>query len=84
VRDRGVGIGHASEQPGAMHQLDGHDLVSQADIRWAEYPRTVSEAIAPLPQRILYCGMSIGYLDSTLPQLPIPRAPLSETATFLR
>lgn len=67
-----------------MLLLRAEGLHSCPQIAWAEYHRTVSEAIAPPPQRILYCGMSIGYLDSAPPQPPILRAPLSEMVTFLR
>ncbi|WP_135451782.1 nitroreductase [Mycobacterium sp. DL99] len=67
-----------------MLLLRSEGLHSCPQIAWAEYHRTVDEVIAPSSQRILYCGMSIGYPDPTPPQPSIPRAPLSETVTFLR
>jgi nitroreductase len=66
-----------------MLLLRSEGLHSCPQIAWAEYHLTVAEIIAPPPQRILYCGMSIGYLDTTVPQASIPRAPLAETVTFL-
>ncbi|MFY2861548.1 nitroreductase, partial [Mycobacterium sp. THU-M104] len=48
------------------------------------YHRTVAEVIAPPSQRILFCGMSIGFVDPSVPRTRTPRAPLSETVTFLQ
>lgn len=67
-----------------MLLLRSEGLHSCPQIAWAEYHRTVAEVIDPPPQRILYCGMSIGYIDPASPQPPIPRAPLPETITFLQ
>ncbi|GIF41644.1 nitroreductase [Actinoplanes xinjiangensis] len=50
---------------------------------WAEYHRSVAEVIAPPPERMLVCGMSIGFADPAFTPPRIPRAPLSETVTFL-
>jgi nitroreductase len=66
-----------------MLLLRSEGLHSCPQIAWAEYHRTVAAVINPPAERILYLGMSIGYLDSTVPQADIPRAPLSETVTFL-
>lgn len=67
-----------------MLLLRSEGLHSCPQIAWAEYHHTVAEVIAPPPQQVLYCGMSIGYIDPASPQPHIPRAPLSETVTFLR
>jgi nitroreductase len=66
-----------------MLLLRAEGLHSCPQIAWAEYHRTVAEVINPRPERILYCGMSIGYPDIQAPQPSIPRAPMSETVTFL-
>lgn len=66
-----------------MLLLRAEGLHSCPQIAWAEYHRTVAEIINPPPERILYCGMSIGYPDTEGPQPSIPRAPISETVTFL-
>jgi nitroreductase len=67
-----------------MLLLRSEGLHSCPQIAWAEYHRTVAEVIEPPPQRILYCGMSIGYIDPASAPPSIPRAPLSETVTFLK
>jgi nitroreductase len=50
---------------------------------WAQYHRSVAEVVAPPPERMLFCGMSIGFADPTVAHPRIRRAPLSETVTFL-
>jgi nitroreductase len=67
-----------------MLLLRSEGLHSCPQIAWAEYHCSVAEIIDPPPQRILYCGMSIGYIDPESHRPPIPRAPLSETVTFLQ
>lgn len=67
-----------------MLLLRSEGLDSCPQIAWVEYHRSVAEVIAPPPEQVLYCGMSIGYADSSVQQPSIPRAPLSETVTFLR
>jgi nitroreductase len=66
-----------------MLLLRSEGLHSCPQIAWAEYHRTVADVVAPPPQKILYCGMSIGFIDPAAPRPHIPRAPLSETVTFL-
>lgn len=66
-----------------MLLLRSEGLDSCPQIAWAEYHRTIAEVIAPPPERILYCGMSIGYRDPEAPAPRMPRAPLSDTVTFL-
>ncbi len=67
-----------------MLLLRSEGLHSCPQIAWAEYHRTVAEVIAPPSQRILFCGMSIGFVDPSVPRPRTPRAPLSETVTFLQ
>jgi nitroreductase len=66
-----------------MLLLRAEGLDSCAQIAWAEYHRTAAEVIKPPDGHVLACGMSIGYADPREPQPAIPRAPLSETVTFL-
>jgi nitroreductase len=66
-----------------MLLLRAEGLHSCPQIAWAEYHRTVATVIAPPPHEILYCGMSIGFIDPAAPRSRMPRAPLSETITFL-
>jgi nitroreductase len=66
-----------------MLLLRAEGLDSCPQIAWAEYHRTVAEVIRPPEGHVLACGMSIGYADPNEPQPPMPRAPLSEIATFL-
>ncbi|MBI3374929.1 MAG: nitroreductase [Betaproteobacteria bacterium] len=51
---------------------------------WSLYPRTVAEFIGMPGERMLFCGMSIGYRnpDSAVNQLVADRAPLEEFARF--
>jgi nitroreductase len=66
-----------------MLLLQSEGMHSCPQIAWAEYHRTVAQVITPAPRRVLYCGMSIGYVNPALPLPRMPRAPLSETVTFL-
>jgi nitroreductase len=67
-----------------MLLLRSEGLHSCPQIAWAEYHRTVAEVITPPPDRILFCGLSIGFIDPSVPRPHIPRAPLSETVTFVQ
>ncbi|MEU5943003.1 nitroreductase [Micromonospora sp. NPDC047548] len=66
-----------------MLLLRAEGLHSCTQEAWAEYHRSVAEVIAPPPERMLFCGMSIGFADPTVAHPRIRRAPLSETVTFL-
>ena len=66
-----------------MLLLRAEGLHSCPQIAWAEYHQTVAEIITPLRQRLLYCGISIGYANPAIPRPHIPRAPLSDTVTYL-
>ncbi|BCY07027.1 nitroreductase [Actinoplanes sp. L3-i22] len=50
---------------------------------WAEYHRSVAEVTAAPPERLLFCGMSIGFADPAVTHPRIRRAPLPETVTFV-
>jgi hypothetical protein len=41
---------------------------------WAEYHRSVAEVTAPPPERMLFCGVSIGFADPTVAPPRIRRA----------
>jgi hypothetical protein len=47
------------------------------------YYRTVAEVVSPPDGLMLFCGMSIGFEDTTANHVTIERAPLAETVTFL-
>ncbi|GID95318.1 nitroreductase family protein [Amorphoplanes digitatis] len=66
-----------------MLLLRAEGLHSCAQEVWAEYHRSVAEVISPPPERMLFCGMSIGFADPAVAHPRIRRAPLSETVTFL-
>jgi hypothetical protein len=50
---------------------------------WSVYRKTVAEVVSPPDGLILFCGMSIGFEDTTTNCARIDRAPLAETVTFL-
>jgi nitroreductase len=55
-------------------------LATCAQECWAMYPETVTQAIATPPERMLFCGMAIGYEDPDAPanRLRSDRAPERE------
>lgn len=59
-------------------------LVSCPQECWAMYPETVTRFLGTPPDRMLFCGMAIGYEDPSEPanRLRSTRAPLDEWATF--
>jgi nitroreductase len=66
-----------------MLLLRAEGLHSCTQEAWAEYHRSVAEVIAPPPERMLFCGMSIGFADPAVVHPRIHRAPLPETVTFV-
>ena len=66
-----------------MLLLRAEGLHSCTQLAWAEYHRSVAEAISPPPDRLLFCGMSIGFAEPNAEHPRLRRAPLSETVTFL-
>jgi nitroreductase len=59
-------------------------LASCAQECWAMYPDTVMRLLGTPPERMLFCGMAIGYEDTSEPAnaLRSERAPVEEWATF--
>ena len=51
---------------------------------WAMYPETVTRFLGTPPERMLFCGMAIGYEDRSEPanRLRSERAPLEQWASF--
>jgi nitroreductase len=50
---------------------------------WAAYPETVTAFLGTPPERILFCGMAIGYEDVAHPA-NAPRAPRADSTEWLR
>jgi nitroreductase len=66
-----------------MLLLRGEGLHSCPQLAWSVYRTSVAEVVSPPPELMLFCGMSIGYEDTTATPVRIDRAPLVETVTFL-
>ncbi|WP_084628667.1 nitroreductase [Amycolatopsis nigrescens] len=66
-----------------MLLLRAEGLHSCPQMAWSVYRETVAEVVSPPDGLILFCGMSIGFEDTTANQVRIDRAPLGETVTFL-
>ncbi|MFC4112879.1 nitroreductase [Nonomuraea zeae] len=66
-----------------MLLLRAEGLHSCPQMAWSVYRTTVAELLAPPDDLILYCGMSIGYEDTTTHHPRTGRAPLEETVTFV-
>lgn len=67
-----------------MLLLRGAGLDSCAQECWAIYPETIRGFIGIPPERMLFCGMAIGYSDESDPAnaLRTERAPLADWASF--
>jgi nitroreductase len=67
-----------------MLLLVEHGLASCPQECWAIYPETVTEFLGTPPERMLFCGMAIGYEDEGEPanRLRSARAPLEDWASF--
>lgn len=65
-----------------MLLLRAEGLHSCTQVAWAEYHRSVAEVISPPTERVLFCGMSIGFADPDAVHPRIPCAALSETVTI--
>jgi nitroreductase len=66
-----------------MLLLRAEGLHSCPQMAWSQTRKSVAEVIAPPPDRILFCGMSIGYEDASVAYARTGRAPLEETVTFI-
>ncbi|MGY4652573.1 nitroreductase [Mycobacterium sp. URHB0021] len=58
-------------------------LHSCPQMAWSQVRTTVADALSPPDELILFCGMSIGYVDRTVGHIRTGRAPLDETVTFV-
>jgi nitroreductase len=67
-----------------MLLLRAEGLHSCPQMAWSQTRKSVAEVVAPPPDRILFCGMSIGYEDVTVGYARTGRAPLEETVTFIQ
>ena len=65
-----------------MLLLRAEGLHSCPQMAWSVYRKTVAQLLSPPDGLILFCGMSIGYEDTTVVHPRTPRAPLAETVTF--
>ncbi|MBB3602670.1 nitroreductase [Mycolicibacterium sp. BK556] len=66
-----------------MLLLRAEGLHSCPQMAWSQVRATVADAVSPPDDLILFCGMSIGYEDSSVPHIRTGRAPLGETVTFI-
>ncbi|MBB5575082.1 MULTISPECIES: nitroreductase [Rhizobium] len=66
-----------------MLLLRGEGLHSCTQMAWSVYRKTVAEVLSPPEGLTLFCGMSIGYEDVTVPYVRTGRAPINETITFV-
>jgi nitroreductase len=66
-----------------MLLLCAEGLHSCPQMAWSVYRRTVAEIVSPPDELMLFCGMSIGFEDTTTNHVRTDRAPLAETVTFL-
>ena len=85
--DRGMGPPQWADVGGylqtVMLLLRAEGLHSCPQMAWSVYRKTVAKVLSPSDGLILYCGMSIGYEDVTVPSERTGRAPLDETVTFV-
>ena len=66
-----------------MLLLRAEGLHSCPQMAWSQVRTTVAEIVSPPDELILFCGMSIGYEDTTVRYVRNARAPLDETVTFI-
>ncbi len=66
-----------------MLLLRAEGLHSCPQMAWSQVRATVADVLAPPPELTLFCGMSIGYEDPTVPFVRTGRAPLDETVTVV-
>lgn len=66
-----------------MLLLRGEGLHSCPQMAWSQVRKTVSEIVSPPDDLLLFCGMSIGHEDVTVPYIRTGRAPLDETVAFI-
>jgi nitroreductase len=85
--DRGMGLPQWADVgmylQTVMLLLRAEGLHSCPQMAWSVYRKTVAKVLSPPDGLILYCGMSIGYEDITVPSERTGRAPLDETVKFV-
>jgi hypothetical protein len=67
-----------------MLLLRAEGLHSCPQMAWSQVRKTVADIVSPPAELILFCGMSIGHEDFTVPYIRTGRAPLDETVTFVQ
>ena len=63
--------------------LRAEGLDSCAQIAWSQVHITVDKVLSPQAEQMLFCGMSIGREDDTVPYIRTGRVGLGETVMFL-
>ena len=85
--DRDMGLPQWADVGGylqtVMLLLRAEGLHSCPQMAWSQVRETVAEVLSPSDGLILFCGMSIGYEESTVSYVRTGRAPLDETVTFV-
>jgi nitroreductase len=66
-----------------MLLLRGEGLHSCPQMAWSTVRTTVADIVSPPAELMLFCGMSIGFEDITVPSTGTGRAPIEETVTFI-
>ena len=66
-----------------MLLLRAEGLSSCPQMAWSQVCKTVAEIVSPPDELMLFCGMSIGYEDTTVDYTRTGRAPLDETVRFI-
>jgi nitroreductase len=66
-----------------MLLLRAEGLHSCPQMAWSVYRKSVADVVSPPDGLILFCGMSIGFADTTTSYARSDRASLTETVTFL-
>jgi nitroreductase len=85
--DRGMGPAQWSDLgmylQTVMLLLRSEGLHSCPQMAWSQVRQTVAETVSPPDELMLFCGMSIGFEDTTADYIRTGRAPLDETVTFI-
>jgi nitroreductase len=66
-----------------MLLLRAEGLHSCPQMAWSQVRKTVADIVSPPDELMLFCGMSIGYEDTTVDYVRNARAPLDDTVTFV-
>ncbi|MFE7223881.1 nitroreductase [Nocardioides sp. NPDC057577] len=66
-----------------MLLLRAEGLHSCPQVMWTMFHRSVREAVRTAADRILLCGLSVGFEDDSVPRLRTDRAPMQETVTMV-